>query len=148
MPYLKITCSDAEHAQFQDMAQKLTAEIINLFYNPQSRVTREELRQRTTIHFVPYQPDELYIGGQTVSQRGRKDVTVELSDWSMSVKKQKQVAQVLTPVLAQLFSIPVTETDSINIRFHSYSPSDFAIGGKLLSDLVPTVGRIAKSIFG
>jgi phenylpyruvate tautomerase PptA (4-oxalocrotonate tautomerase family) len=75
-------------------------------------------------------------------------VTVELSDWSMSVKQQRRVAQGLTPVLAELFEVPPAGLDGINIRFHPYPPTDFAVGGRLLSDHVPTIGRLMKRLAG
>jgi len=40
----------------------------------------------------------------------------------MSVKQQRRVAQRLTTLLAELFDIPPTELDGINIRFHAYPP--------------------------
>ena len=91
-------------------------------------MTREELRERTTVHFVPYASHELYIGGKTPTERGMHDITVELSDWNMPVKRQRKVAAKLTPVVGELFQVPSEETDNINIRFHSYPPSAFAVG--------------------
>ena len=148
MPYLKITCPQTYRERFQTIAGRLTDEINDLFYNPKAPTTREELRERTTVHFVPYVPGELYIGGKTPVERGVTDITVNLSDWSMSVKQQRKIAEVLSPVLAELFGVPPAEIDNVNIRFHSYPPTDFAVGGKLLIDRVPLVGRLAKRLFG
>jgi hypothetical protein len=38
--------------------------------------------------------------------------------------------------------------DSVNVRFHSYPPTDFAVGGQLLSARVPRVVRLAKRLLG
>jgi hypothetical protein len=38
--------------------------------------------------------------------------------------------------------------DSVNVRFHSYPPTDFAVGGRLLSARVPRVVRLAKRLLG
>ena len=62
----------------------------------------------------------------------------------MSVKQQRKVAAELTPHLMALFDVPEAEVDSVNIRFHSYPPTDFAVGGELLSDRVPWIGRVMK----
>lgn len=66
----------------------------------------------------------------------------------MSVAQQRKVAVDLTPRLAALFGVPPDQLDAINIRFHSYSPTDFAVGGKLLSDMVPRIGQFMKRLFG
>ena len=148
MPYLKITCSSDYKDNFKSMAERLTSAINDLFYNPKTPLTREELRARTTVHFVPYQTDELFIGGQSPFQRNAIDLTVEISDWYMSVKQQRKIATSLTPVFMEIFNVPVSEIENVNIRFHSYPPTDFAVGGKLLSEIIPTLGQWAKKILG
>jgi len=80
-------------------------------------------------------------------KRGHADITIELSDWYMSVKQQRKVAEQMTPIVAKLFNIAPADSDNINFRFHSYPPTDFAVGSKLLSDIVPYIGRLAKRIF-
>ncbi|MBV8844832.1 MAG: hypothetical protein JO307_18655 [Bryobacterales bacterium] len=128
------------------IAEQLTAAVNDLFFDPRARVTREELRERTTVHFAAYRENELFIGARTPVERNAVDVTVEISDWSMSVKQQRRIAQDLTPLLARLFDVPPAGLDGINIRFHPYPPTDFAVGGRLLSDIVPLVGRIMKRL--
>jgi phenylpyruvate tautomerase PptA (4-oxalocrotonate tautomerase family) len=71
-------------------------------------------------------------------------VTVELSDWNMNLRQKQKVVRNLTPVLAQLFE--VKNTESVNIRFHSYPPTDFSVGGNLISELVPRIGQIMKKL--
>jgi phenylpyruvate tautomerase PptA (4-oxalocrotonate tautomerase family) len=144
MPYLRITCPELGSEQRRTIAQQLTEEINNLFYSPKGGPSREELRSHTTVHFIPYRDDEVFIGGQTPKERGVSDITAELSDWGMNVKQQKKVAQGLTPVLGKLFGIE--DLANINIRFHSYPPTDFAVGGKLISELVPRIGQVMKRI--
>jgi phenylpyruvate tautomerase PptA (4-oxalocrotonate tautomerase family) len=148
MPYLRITCPPLDEQQRRQLAEALTAAINDLFYNPRGRLTREELRERTTIHFFPYAEEDLFIGGKTPTQRGCPDITIELSDWSMSVRQQRKVAAGLTPRVAELFHVPDDRRDAVNIRFHSYPPTDFAVGGKLLSDIIPRIGRVMKRVFG
>jgi phenylpyruvate tautomerase PptA (4-oxalocrotonate tautomerase family) len=142
MPYLRITCPELGSEQKRSIAKELTDEINNLFYNSKGGPSREELRSHTSVHFISYKPDELFIGGETPRERKVADLTVELSDWNMSVKQQKKVAQGLTPVLGKLFGI--TDLENVNIRFHSYPPTDFAVGGKLISELVPRIGQVMK----
>jgi phenylpyruvate tautomerase PptA (4-oxalocrotonate tautomerase family) len=92
------------------------------------------------VHFTEYNDRELFVGGRPASPE-RPDVTVEVSDWSMSTRPQARVAAAMTPVLIQAFN---TNADSVNVRFQSYPPSDFAVGGQLLSSRVPRIARLVK----
>ena len=62
-------------------------------------------------------------------------------------RTQRRVAARLTPVLAELFGLS-GDLGGVNIRFHSYPPIDFAVGGKLLADLVPRIGQVMKRLGG
>jgi phenylpyruvate tautomerase PptA (4-oxalocrotonate tautomerase family) len=144
MPYLRITCPTLPLETRQRIAERLTNEIVRLFWEPRAGQSEAEVRSHTTVQFMPYEPGEVFIGGQTPEERGVLDITAELSDWSMSVKKQRRVAKDLTPVLAEVFG--VTDIEGVNIRFHSYPPSDFSVGGALLADRVPAMGRLMKKL--
>jgi len=148
MPYLRITCPTLPPERCRTIAEQLTNAINDLFFHPRARLTREELRERTTVHFLPYTETELFIGGRPPQERSGPDVTVELSDWSMSVRQQRRVARALTPLLAELFGVAPVAIEGINIRFHPYPPTDFAVGGRLLSDMIPLPGRLMKRLFG
>lgn len=148
MPYLRITCPELPAERRQAIAERLTTAINDLFYRSRGPITRDELRERTTVQFVPYAPNELFIGGRTPDTRGAVDLTVELSDWNMPVHQQRRVARALTPVLAELWDVPQHDLDGINMRFHSYPATDFAVGGRLLSDVVPRIGRFMKRLAG
>ncbi len=145
MPYLRITCPEMEAAARRTIAAQLTTRIVELFFNPCARLTREELRERTTVHFAQYGLDEMFIGG-VPQEHLAADVTVELSDWSMSVRMQRRVAREIAPLLAEMFGVTAPDLDNVNIRFHSYPPTDFAVGGRLLSDVVPWIGRTLKRL--
>jgi phenylpyruvate tautomerase PptA (4-oxalocrotonate tautomerase family) len=144
VPYLRVTCPEISAERRRIVARRLTEAVNDIFWNPRSGLTRDELRERTTVHFLPYGEDTLFIGGRTPAERAVPDITVELSDWSMPVRMQRRIAREFTPVLAQLFNITTADLDNINIRFHSYPPTDFAVGGKLLSDIIPAAGRVLK----
>lgn len=148
MPYLRVSCPELPGEARRRIAERLTDEVNDLFFDPRGGPTREELRERTTVHFVPYREEELFVGARTPGERGRSDITVELSDWSMSVRRQREVAARLTPVVAELFDVPAAHLDAVNLRFHSYPPSDFAVAGRLLSDTIPRLARIAKRWLG
>lgn len=145
MPYLRVTCPPLPAERKAEVARQLTEAVNLLFFSPRGGPTREELRERTTVHFAEYRDEDLYIGGRTPRERGRVDLTVELSDWNMSARKQRRVARHLTPVLARLFGVGPGDVDGINLRFHPYPPRDFAVGGRLLSDQVPWIGQFFKA---
>ncbi len=132
MPYLRITCPEIGAEKRAAIAVRLTDVVDDLFYRPREPVTREELRECTTVHFVPYAEGELFIGGWTPKERDAVDLTVELPDWVMAVRQRRRVARVLTAVLAELFDVPQEEVESINIRFHPYPVTDFAVGVRSL----------------
>lgn len=148
MPYLRLTCPELDPEERQKIATRLTDAINDLLFDPHSRISRDELRERTTVHFTPYGSDALFIGGRPPAARRAADVTVELSDWGMSVRQRRRLAAGLTPILANLFGIAREGWHNVNIRFHVYRPSEFAVGGRLLSDLVPLVGRVMRRLAG
>ncbi|MFP5347800.1 MAG: hypothetical protein ACLGIA_12340 [Actinomycetes bacterium] len=143
MPYLRITCPALPTARRHEIALALTDSVVELFTPPRGP-SAAEVRQRATVHFTTYSEEELFVGGQPAAS-AHPDVTVELSDWSMSTRQQARVAAALTPLLASLFG---AEPDAVNIRFHPYPPSDFAVGGRLLTARIPRVARLAKKLFG
>lgn len=144
MPYLRITAPRLPAGRRRAVAGELTDAVVRLFTPPRGP-SADEVRQRTTVHFTEYAEDELFVGGRTPAERGVLDVTVELSDWSMGSRTQRRVAAELTPVLARLYG---AAPDDVNVRFHSYPPSDFSVGGRLLQDRVPRIARLAKRAFG
>ncbi|WP_103130262.1 tautomerase family protein [Deinococcus aerius] len=146
MPYLRVTCPPLPAERKRHIAGQLTEAVNLLFFSPRGGPTREELRERTTIHFTEYGGDDLYIGGRSSGERGVTDLTVELSDWNMGVCQQRRVARHLTPLLARLFG--VKDPDNVNLRFHSYPPTAFAAGGRLLADRVPRIGQAMKKLQG
>ncbi len=56
------------------------------------------------------------------------------------------MASALTPVVAELFAI--ANLNNVNFRFHSYPPTDFAVGGRLLSQTIPAIAAIMKRLLG
>lgn len=73
MPYLRITSPELDAGRRQAIAARLTEAINSLLFDPRGRLSREELRERTTVHFAPYAPGQLFVGGQTPEARGSLD---------------------------------------------------------------------------
>lgn len=143
MPYLRLTGPRLSDERRREVADRLTGVLVELFTARQGP-SAAEIRSRTTVHFTSYGPDELFVGGR-VAGVDQPDVTAELSDWSMSRRQQARVARRLTPVLTEEFG---AAEDAVNLRFHSYPPDDFAVGGILLSRRIPRAARLAKRLLG
>src|SRR5690242_17172163 len=124
MPYLRITCPTVGAQRRVQIATALTDAVVELFTPPRGP-SAADIRARTTVHFACYGDDELFVGGHP-SSVDQPDVTVELSDWSMSARQQARVAARLTPLLVRLYD---AEPAAVNLRFHPYPPTDFAVGG-------------------
>lgn len=60
-------------------------------------------------------------------------------------ERRRTIAERRTPLLVELFG---AHPDAVNVRFRSYPPTAFAVGGRLLSDRVPRPARWAKRVFG
>lgn len=121
----------------------MTDAVVELFTPPRGP-TEAQVRERTTVHFACQGADELFIGARPAGPQ-HPDVTVELSDWSLSTRRQARVAGRLTPLLVSLFG---TDAEAVNLRFHSYPPTDFAVGGVLLSERIPLPARLVKRALG
>lgn len=143
MPYLRLTGPRLTDVRRREVADRLTEVLVEVF-TARRGPSAAEIRSRTTVHFTSYGPDELFVGGRAAGG-DQPDVTAEVSDWSMSRRQQARVADRLTPVLVEEFE---AAQDAVNVRFHSYPPDDFAVGGVLLSRRVPRVARLAKRLLG
>ncbi len=97
VPYLRLTCPPLTDDRQRRVAEELTAVVVELFTPPRGP-SADDIRARTTVHFATYGPDQLFVGGRAATTED-PDVTVELSDWSMSTRRQARVAARLTPVL-------------------------------------------------
>ncbi len=146
MPYMKLTSAEISVGRREEIARELTDAVVRLMKPPGGRgPTPEQLRDRCTVHFTPYDPTSMAIGGKLMRDRAEQDVTMEFSDWGMTPRLQRRLTRELTPLLARLFGME-SHLDHVNIRFYPYPPTDFAVGGRLLSELVPAIGRLMKRL--
>ncbi|HVV48771.1 MAG TPA: hypothetical protein VHO06_03855 [Polyangia bacterium] len=143
---MKLTTPEVPVPRREEIARELTETVVRLMAPPAGRgPTPADLRERCTVHFTPYDPTSMAIGGKLMRDRAEQDITMEFSDWGMTPRQQRRLASELTPMLAGLFGMQ-NHLDHVNIRFHPYPPTDFAVGGKLLSQLVPAIGRLMKRL--
>ena len=76
-PYLKLTCPDLPVTERQRCAEVLTDAVVRL--NASRFVPAADLRERYTVHFTPYNPDSMAVGGRLMQDRAEPDVTLEYS---------------------------------------------------------------------
>jgi phenylpyruvate tautomerase PptA (4-oxalocrotonate tautomerase family) len=102
MPYLRITCPALDPERRREIADALTDAVVELFTPPRGP-SADDIRARTTVHYTSYDANELFVGGRPATTE-TPDVTVELSDWSMSTRQKRRVTARLTPLLVLLFA--------------------------------------------
>ena len=87
MPYLKLTTPETTTEQRERIARELTDLVVQVMIPRNGRgPSADELRERCTVHFTPYEPTTMAIGGVLMRDRKEQDVTVEFSDWGMGVR--------------------------------------------------------------
>ena len=129
MPYMKLTSPSVSADTRARIARELTEEVVRLMTPSNGRgLSASELRERCTVHFTPYEPDAFAIGGRMMTERAEREVTMEFSDWGLNERRQRRLAHELTPLLARLFDLE-GRAEHVNIRFHPYAPTDFAVAG-------------------
>jgi phenylpyruvate tautomerase PptA (4-oxalocrotonate tautomerase family) len=97
-------------------------------------------REWTTVHFMPYQPDDFATGGQLISDGQTTDYFVEVTAPDFPPEQIKAVVAALTPLMADTLGLSARETYKINIKCNSYDPANMAIGGRFLSNMRSTMG--------
>jgi len=68
VPYLRVTCPPLTADRRRQVAEELTAVVVELFTPPRGP-SAEDIRARTTVHFAVYGPDELFVGGRPATPR-------------------------------------------------------------------------------
>jgi hypothetical protein len=78
MPYLKLTTPSLSEADRERVARELTEAVVRLMTPANGRgLSADELRERCTVHFTPYEPTSLAIGGILMRDRPHQDYTAK-----------------------------------------------------------------------
>ena len=146
MPYMKLSTPDVTPQDRERIARELTEAMVHVMTRRYGRgFTPGELRERCTVHFTPYEPATMAVGGRLMQNRDEQNVTMEFSDCGMTTRLQARLARELTPLLGQLFCMDA-HLERVRIRFHPYPPTDFAVGGRLLSAVAPRLGQLMQHL--
>ncbi len=129
MPYLRLFSPALSTELKRKLAYQLTdAAIRGLGYT-------EETRQRTTVHFVPIEADDIAVAGELISDGGSPDYTLEITGRELTKDAKRAAVKELLPVIMQNFGLRKEQRWKVNIKFNSYSLSDFSVGGTFLDEL-------------
>jgi phenylpyruvate tautomerase PptA (4-oxalocrotonate tautomerase family) len=131
MPYLRLYSPTLSIELKRKLAFQLTDATLRGFGY------QDEARQRTTIHFVAFEPDDIAVAGELVADVGAPDYTLEVTEHDISDAQRRSVVKELLPVLMQNFGLRKEQRCKVNIKFNTFSPSDLAVGGTFLNEVQP-----------
>lgn len=147
MPYMRLYSPELSLAQKQRIARELTELVVNLMTPANGRgLSKEEMRSRCTVHFMPWNGDDFAIGGVLMSEKHESDFTLEFSDWGLNRRKERRLARQITLLLAKILELETSSLDQLNIKFNPYPPHEFFVAGKSLAERIPLIGRVIKKI--
>lgn len=129
MPYLRLYSPELSVEQKRSIARELTDGVLRALHLP------EQARSWTTVHFMPFQPEDMAIGGELVLDTGQPDYHLEIVDRALSRDKKSALNRDLTPLLARLLGVPDDQRNRIHLIFRSYEPHDMAIGGRFFDEM-------------
>lgn len=95
----------------------------------------DSCRQRTTIRFDAVNAEDLAVAGELLSEGGAPDYLLEITDLALSDAQKHAAVKAIVPVLMQNFGLRKEQAWKINIRFHCYQASDYAVGGTFLDEV-------------
>ncbi len=100
----------------------------------------EEARNWTTLQFNAFSLEDMVIGDELLSEHNDKaaDYHILISERNLDEKKKKALVDKLTPLFARIFNLTEENEEQlskINIMISRYDPTDFAVGGKFVSEI-------------
>ncbi len=141
MPYLRLYCPELPVKQKKIIAKELTAAAVR-FFNPS-----KDVKNRCIVQFVPFNPEDVAMNGKLISEGGDPDYYLDVVGQRFSDEKKQAFARAVNPMLVRVLNLKsrswlarlLRVTDPplfrINILFTEYSPNNFAVGGRLLSEI-------------
>src|SRR5437588_1645754 len=144
MPYLRLHCPALPVKDKKIIAKELTNATMRYF-----RLTKS-YANRCTVQFVPFELEDIAIDGKLLSAGGEPDYHLEVSYRKLSEEQKQTYAREVTPLLARLLNVKTRSwlerllrvTDPplfrVSIQFHAYGDDDYALGGRLLSEVGKT----------
>jgi phenylpyruvate tautomerase PptA (4-oxalocrotonate tautomerase family) len=139
MPYLRLYSPDLSITEKRTIAQTLTDAVATTL----SHVERDWV----AIHFLPFRPADLAIGGQLIEDGRAPQVHLEVSAPNLTPKDKYNLVHTLMPLLMRHLHIDHESRHRVSIEFADYAETDFAIGGRFLNEFPArhrmTAGKLA-----
>jgi phenylpyruvate tautomerase PptA (4-oxalocrotonate tautomerase family) len=130
MSYLRLSSIDLPLEQKREIARQLT--------NKVSELLPDEKKERCTVHFQAFRPEDCAIGGQLIIDGRAPHFHLEFSFPVLPKMKKRELVNELTPLLGRLLGLRPNELHRVSVIFSDYDPQDFAVGGKFLSEMGST----------
>jgi len=129
MPLLRFHSTELSLDQRRMVARELT--------DAMARARRLEGPERDwcTVHFMPFAPDEVAIGGTLIADGKVPEFWLELSDHGLGRRDKRRLVKALTGAVVRAFDLPPEERYRISIVFRDYDAGDLAIGGTFVNEM-------------
>lgn len=138
MPYLRLYSLELPREVKRTMVTELTQAVVD------TRHLVGEERDALTIHFVPFDPEDLAIGGKLVANGRRPDFHIEYSDHGLNARAKGKLAKEITLTMSRVLDPASTAGVRINVLFRDYVAHDLAVGGALAAPRRP--GRTGRAL--
>ncbi len=121
MAYLRISSLPLDDSTKRRLVDELTAVA--------ERIIPGQRREWTTVHFTPYQPGDLAIGGRFVTDHSFADTHLEIATPAIDEETWEALRSELSEVLAATLGTPVHGRWHLNVQLHTYNAQDSADAG-------------------
>lgn len=129
MPYLRLHSPEMTREKKRDVARALTDAVQKALHLP------PQLRHETLVHFMPYDPENIAVGGDLIADKPEESVCRLLVVGILTAERRIALNRELTPLLACLFGILPEQARRIQIHFHRVEPHDYSVGGRFYEDI-------------
>jgi len=127
MSYLRIYTPELPVDLKRQIAKEVTDALVRSLELP------EDYRLHTTIHFIPFRPEDMAVGGELAVDNDELHYQVEVYDRYLMPPKKRVMAAELTAVLGRLLGLGSEKLGNIYVRFCEYALDDLSIGGIFLN---------------
>jgi phenylpyruvate tautomerase PptA (4-oxalocrotonate tautomerase family) len=130
MPYIRIFMPETGVDAKRAAATVLTDAVQRALQIP------DEARDWTTVHFIPYRPEDLAVGGTLGVDGTPSEYYIDYIDMDINQRAKDELAKGLTAALAESLGLSQKDYGRINFRFQGVSPDDIAMGGRFVRSLL------------
>ncbi|HXE71752.1 MAG TPA: hypothetical protein VNO81_03745 [Candidatus Nitrosotenuis sp.] len=131
MPYIQIFTPEITLAQKAHLVRQLHEATVEALALP------EPVRQGVTLHFTPYNPEEMAAGGQLLAESHHRMYHLAVHGPVFTVEQRRELARRLTEVVARELALGEDGKSHIGVSFQEYDGLHMACGGRLMDEMAP-----------